>query len=63
MHEGKPKSIGHLLFHGDREYIRLGDDIYEAPIDAPMDIWGRRMAARFVCTAAAWPLWRRVHGA
>ena len=53
------KSIGHIAFHGDFEYLYIGgnNSVYRAPISNPMEKtpYGNvRTGARFESTMRAW---------
>jgi len=53
------KSIGHIFFYGDCEYLYIGgnNSIYRAPISNPMEktSYGNiRTGARFESTYTAW---------
>jgi hypothetical protein len=53
------KSIGHIAFYGDHEYMYIGgnNSVYRAPISNPMEKtpYGNvRTGARFESTMRAW---------
>lgn len=52
MSEELVKSKGHIAFIGPFEYFTIETgDVYRAPIENPLDIYGFRQGARFECTA------------
>jgi hypothetical protein len=42
-------SKGHLFYAGNFELFTNGKDIFKAPKDCPVDIYGYRQGARFEC--------------
>lgn len=45
------QSRGHLAFVGRWEYFRIGNEVYRAATDYPLDVLGYRQGARFECFA------------
>jgi signal recognition particle GTPase len=48
------QSIGHVEFIGPWEYFKgANGDLFRAPSNSPLDVWGYRMGARFESTPHA----------
>ena len=49
------RSVGHLGFSGKHEYVQVGDDVYRAPLCAPIMVSnGIRGGLRFEGSLAWW---------
>ena len=56
--KNQEKSLGHLVFNDVYEYLRYGNIVYRAPINADIskrcDLVGIRINAVFYCTWNSW---------